>query len=281
MNKSSIFLRLGIGQPQLDVDGLAADQVARAGHDVERRQAAGHGPLEARIVHVDRIEDAHAGLDRSAAVGAAQPAAAADVAVRVDQAGHDDACRRRRSCWRSAGIVTSATGPTATILPLSMTSVPFVDLRSGDRNDLGADEGLRPLLGRGGRGQRSHERKDKTNRQTHGELLSGCQSCAITRPVSPRFAVSTANPSRPGVLTSIVSRVGRRPTKRSAVGSFCPDCRLIARHRPNNQTRSRSIHGPAHPESHGHSRPPARPPNRSRSSSAASTAAPRPSASRG
>ena len=72
-------------------DRLAAQQVARARHDVHGRDAAGLRLLHADVARVDRVEDAHVRLDWRAAVAAR---AAADVAVRVDEPRHDDLARR-------------------------------------------------------------------------------------------------------------------------------------------------------------------------------------------
>ena len=72
---------------QLQVEGLAADEMAGAGHDVDGGEAAGLRLLDGVVLHVDGIEHAHVGLD---GVGAVGPGAAADVAVRVDEAGHED-----------------------------------------------------------------------------------------------------------------------------------------------------------------------------------------------
>ena len=118
--------RLGALEPQLDVDRLAADQVAGAGHDVERGQAAGDRALEAR----DRARRSRRGCARRAE------------SVR---------CRRPRPeparippMWLcvqiSPGMMTlpatsiflgaggnrarSAAGPTAVIFPFSITSAP-------------------------------------------------------------------------------------------------------------------------------------------------------------
>ena len=104
--------------------------------------------LEARVVNVDRIEDAHAGLDGPAAVGRARSGAhAADVAVRADQPRHDDLAGETSTFSAPSGMVTSAAGPTAVILPFSITSVPVVDLVAFDRDELGADEGPGHILG--------------------------------------------------------------------------------------------------------------------------------------
>ena len=75
----------GGGGAELEVEGLAADEVAGAGHDVDRGEAAGPGLLEGRIAGVDRVE--HPGV-RLEGAGAVAAAARPDVAVGIDQAGH-------------------------------------------------------------------------------------------------------------------------------------------------------------------------------------------------
>ena len=109
----------GAALPQLQVERLAAQQVARAGHDVGRRDAAGLRALDAGGPDVDRVEHAHIGLNRRRAVAAG---GAGDVAVRIDQARHDRLAGQ--SCV-SAPAGTGTAAPTATILPSRTTSVPF------------------------------------------------------------------------------------------------------------------------------------------------------------
>src|SRR5262249_4374312 len=84
---------------QLDVERLAADGVARAGHDVGGGDAAGQGHLDAGVVRVDRVNGPQARLHRPGhlvAVGVrGHPRALedADVRVRIHQAGDDDLAR--------------------------------------------------------------------------------------------------------------------------------------------------------------------------------------------
>src|SRR5207302_1159350 len=80
---------------ELDVEGLAADDVGAAGHDVGGGDAAGDGHADAGVVGVDGVEGAEAGLDGAAALvgvlvaGDVRPRPDADVRVRVHQAGDD------------------------------------------------------------------------------------------------------------------------------------------------------------------------------------------------
>ena len=61
--------------------------MARAGHHIDGRDTAGLRSLKARGAGVDAVEDPDVGLDRA---GAVSPGAFADMAVRIDQAGHND-----------------------------------------------------------------------------------------------------------------------------------------------------------------------------------------------
>ncbi len=82
------------GSFQADVEGLPADGIAGAGHDIGDGDAAGEGHANARIVRVNGVDSAQAGLNRAGhlvAVGAAGIASEdADVRVRIDQARDDD-----------------------------------------------------------------------------------------------------------------------------------------------------------------------------------------------
>ncbi len=129
---------------ELDVEGLPAEQMSRAGHDVGRGDAARLRSLNTRVANVDRIHGANVGLDRIAAVSAFD---AADVAVGVDQAGHDDfaghlvtlgvygdARRRGGSDGRDAASVDDQNAA--------------VDVAAFDRDHLRTDESLWSILSR-------------------------------------------------------------------------------------------------------------------------------------
>src|SRR5439155_14715610 len=78
---------------ELDVERLAADDVAGAGHDVGRGDAAGDGHADAGVVGEDGVDGPAAALDRPAplvGVRAARPRPDADVRVGVHQPGDDD-----------------------------------------------------------------------------------------------------------------------------------------------------------------------------------------------
>ncbi len=76
----------GTGLAEFQIERLAADEMAGAGHDIDGGDAAGAGLLDGGITDIERIEHAGVGLDRAGAVAAR---ARADVAVRIDQAGHE------------------------------------------------------------------------------------------------------------------------------------------------------------------------------------------------
>ena len=117
ITRSSIVLPL----PKLQVERLAAQQVPRARHDVGRRDAAGLRAPDARRAHVDRVEHAHVGLNRRGAVAAG---GAADVAVRVDEAGHHRLAGEihRRGARGDRHLPCRADGDDLSVLT---TSVPF------------------------------------------------------------------------------------------------------------------------------------------------------------
>src|ERR1700755_2225312 len=71
----------GRAATELHVDRLAAEEVSRAGHYVDGRDAARARAHEARVAPVDGVEHANVGLYGRRAVRAR---AAADVRVRVD-----------------------------------------------------------------------------------------------------------------------------------------------------------------------------------------------------
>ena len=73
---------------QLQIDGLARQQMTAARHHVDGGDATGLRLLDAGIERIDRIECPHLGLDRSAAVGAGHRA---DVRVTAHQPRHDGA----------------------------------------------------------------------------------------------------------------------------------------------------------------------------------------------
>ena len=73
---------------QFHVQRLPGRQMAASGHDVQRCQSAGYGSPKARIVDVNGVHDPGLGLNGSRRVGAAPTA---DVTVRADQTGHEDA----------------------------------------------------------------------------------------------------------------------------------------------------------------------------------------------
>jgi hypothetical protein len=104
----------------LEVQRLAADQVAGAGHDIDGGDAAGLGLLNRGVADVDRIEHAGVRMNRTGAVAAA---AGADVAVGVDQPRHEDLAGDVADLG-AGGSFTAPTAPTARILPCWITSTP-------------------------------------------------------------------------------------------------------------------------------------------------------------
>ncbi len=138
------FLGLGV-EPQLDVHGLAADQVTGAGHDVERGESAGHGSFEARVVHVQRIVDPHPRLDRPAAVG---PPCPADMAVGTNQAGHDRAAGDVDALGIGGNLhgIGSADGRDLSLFDDQHAVGDFVAL---DGDQLRADKGPGTIVGPG------------------------------------------------------------------------------------------------------------------------------------
>ena len=61
----------GAAVAQLEIDRLPAEQMARAGHDVDGGDAAGLRLLEAGVADVDGVQHADIGLDRRTAVASA------------------------------------------------------------------------------------------------------------------------------------------------------------------------------------------------------------------
>lgn len=76
----------GAGLAEFEIKRLTADEMAGAGHDVDARDAAGAGFLEGGVADIERVEHAGIGLDRAGAIAAR---AGADVAVGIDEAGHE------------------------------------------------------------------------------------------------------------------------------------------------------------------------------------------------
>ena len=145
---------------ELQVEGLAREEVARAGHDVDGGDAPGPRLLEARVAHVDGVESANVGLQGRARVGALDPA---DVAVGVDQAGHDDLARDV-AADRVRRELHVALGPDRHDLSAVHDHDSLRDLGARDRDDTGAHEGVGLVLGRGERcggeeGGRDRERR--------------------------------------------------------------------------------------------------------------------------
>src|SRR5205085_9116403 len=75
-----------VAAPEFQINRLAAQEVAGAGHDVDGRDASGARAHEAAVEDVDGVEYANVGLYGR---GAVRARAAADVAVRVNESGHD------------------------------------------------------------------------------------------------------------------------------------------------------------------------------------------------
>ena len=114
---------------ELDVEGLPADDVAAAGHDVGGGDAAGQGHADAGVVGLDGVEGAQAGLHRAGhlvavARGPARPAGKMPMCECVSTRPGMIVLPVSRGPWRLPGMVVSPPAPTATIFPLWTTSTP-------------------------------------------------------------------------------------------------------------------------------------------------------------
>ncbi len=76
----------GVGIAQLEVERLAAEQMAGSGHDVGGGDAAGAGLFDIGIADIDGVENARIGLDGATGIAAF---GRADVAMGIDQTGQD------------------------------------------------------------------------------------------------------------------------------------------------------------------------------------------------
>src|SRR5262249_17538239 len=121
---------------ELQVDGLAREQVAGARHHVRRGDAAGPRLLDPRVADVDRVARAHVGLYGRARVG---PFHAADVAVGVDDARHQDLARGvdADGAGRDRGRAFRADGHDLALLD---DQHALRDLGPRDRDDARADD---------------------------------------------------------------------------------------------------------------------------------------------
>ena len=149
------------------------------------------------------VEHAHVGLDRRAAVGARD---LPDVAVRVDEAGHQDLARdvvhRRPRRDRDAGADRDD-------LAAVDEEGAVLDLAAGDREDARAGEGVRVLLRHQGGGKE------------HGSGGPGCNSHVL--PFRKSFAGRDASAiAERGRSRRFARCLVRRPGRRilSAGGAF-------------------------------------------------------------
>lgn len=76
----------GISFAEFEVEGLAGEEVAGAGHEVDSGDAAGAGLVDRGVPDVDGVEDADLGLDGRGGIGTGNRA---DVGVGADEAGDD------------------------------------------------------------------------------------------------------------------------------------------------------------------------------------------------
>src|SRR2546423_7818865 len=116
--------------------------MAGAGHDVDGRDASGARTHEAAIADVDGVEYAHVGLYGRGAVCAR---AAADVAVRVNESGHDRFARGVNDL-RVRGDLRRAAGAYGHYLAAADDEHAVRYGLAGDGDDGRARERDRPLL---------------------------------------------------------------------------------------------------------------------------------------
>jgi hypothetical protein len=127
---------------ELQVKGLAAQQVTRTRHYVGRRYSACLRSLETGVPSIYRVEYANVRLKRRGAVAARAPA---DVAVRIYQARHDDFARDVApfGIRRNPGRAGWAYGDD---LAAVNNKYAVTDGRSVDGDDLRSGVGLRAVL---------------------------------------------------------------------------------------------------------------------------------------
>ncbi len=155
---------------QLDVDGLAADQVAGPRHQVGGRDPARECALEAGVAHVDRVEHPCLRLDRVGRIAARN---LADVAVRIHQAGDDDAPRNvdRLHVGRQAD---GGARPDHGDLAVVDDQNPVFDRFAGDRHDRRANERF------GRSGDREGQQRQEEG-QARGGARNGGSECSHAR----------------------------------------------------------------------------------------------------
>ncbi len=158
---------------QLDVDGLSADDVGRAGHDVGGGDAAGDGHANAGIVRLNGVQRPQRRLHRPAALIAVvvrryvRTWPNADVRMRVHQTRDDRLAAQvdDLGAFGDGRIVLRADGDD---LALLHDQHAFVDGRAGRRQDASAAIGSRSFLRRGAVGgeKKKHSESRKSER-TH------------------------------------------------------------------------------------------------------------------